>query len=232
MKILLKIMLIPFFCIMFQTCSIDASIGDMRSISPILQKDDAQALLVALQDDLSLYQINAIGDNLLHQSVRFQAVNCIELLLERETSSFYASNNCEQNVLLVNGANLKGETPLLIATKQKKYALMKKLLAAGADPNLADNQGWTSLREIVDNDYNYHKKTIPLLLNAGANVDQCDKKGISPLIYAMNRRPDLVVPLVIGSKTYVEPVIEDEDNAIVNFKISHKPQSESCCSIS
>lgn len=228
-------MLIPFFCIMFQIYSIDASeenIDNMRSISPILEKDDAQSLLVALQDDLSLYQIDAIGDNLLHQSVRFQAVNCIKLLLERETSSFYASNNCEQNVLLVNGANFKGETPLLIAAKQKKYALMKKLIAAGADANLADNQGWTSLREIVDNDYNYHKKTIPLLLNAGANVDQCDKKGISPLIYAMSYRPNLVLPLVIGNKDNAEPAIEDEDNAIVNFKISHKPQSESCCSIS
>ena len=236
MNKVLKIVLIPFFCIMFQNYSIDASeekTTDTRSISPVLSKDDDQALLKAFQGGLNLYQVNAVGDNLLHQAVRFQAVKCIKLLLEKETSSFYASHNSQQNSLLVNAVNFKGQTPLLIATKQKKYALLKSLLAAGADVNQADNNGWTSLHEIVDNDYDQHEKTIPLLLSAGANVDQVDKEGVSPLVYAGRYRPELVVPLVVGNKNDVQDFIEEhEDNAIVNFKITQKPQSESCCSIS
>jgi len=185
MKKLLKIVLIPFVFIILQAYCMNASeqkIIDARSISPVLSADDDQAFLNAFQGGLNLYQVNAVGDNLLHQAVRFQAVKCIKLLLEKETSSFYASHNSQQDSLLVNEVNFKGQTPLWIATKQKKYILLKSLLAAGADVNQADNNGWTSLHEIVDNDYEHYEKTIPLLLSCGASVDQVDQKGVSPLV--------------------------------------------------
>lgn len=236
MNKLLKIVLIPFFCIMLQVYCMQASeekTTDARSISPVLSKDDDHAFLEAFQSGLNLYQVNAVGDNLLHQAVRFQAVKCIKLLLEKETSSFYASHNSEQDSLLVNAVNFQGQTPLLIATKQKKYALLKSLLAAGADVNQADNNGWTSLHEVVNNDYDQHATTIPLFLRVGANVDQVDKTGVSPLVYAARYRPELVVPLVVGNKNDAPGFIEeDEDNAIVKLIIIQKPQSESCCSIS
>ena len=80
------------------------------------------------------------------------------------------------------GKDRFGRTELHYAAVDADATLIRKLLHRGADPNLADADGWTPLHfaaqarasEIVD-----------LLLNSGATVDAKDSHGNTPLFRAV-----------------------------------------------
>ena len=55
------------------------------------------------------------------------------------------------------------------------------LLAAGADTNLADHDGWTPLHSCV---YYELSELVPMLLKAGANPRQRDLQGDTPEEFA------------------------------------------------
>ena len=52
----------------------------------------------------------------------------------------------------VDGANRMGETPLIIAVQQRQVALVKVLLAAGANPDKPDSAAGLSARDYAKRD--------------------------------------------------------------------------------
>ena len=58
---------------------------------------------------------------------------------------------------------------------------MQILLNNGADVNLCNENGFSSLRIACENE---HESIVNFLLNNCANVNSCDEKGFSPLYVA------------------------------------------------
>ncbi|MDX2476377.1 MAG: ankyrin repeat domain-containing protein, partial [Gammaproteobacteria bacterium] len=105
-------------------------------------------------------------------------------------------------LLLVAGADINGRarqdytahphefTPLINAVKNGRSAAVTLLLAKGADPTLADQDGSTPLHYLALSwKPEKMEKAIDLLLEAGADIDARDRTGRTPLMMtAYNNR--------------------------------------------
>lgn len=65
-------------------------------------------------------------------------------------------------------------------------AVLKQLLREGADPNAADDQGWTGLTWAASGKHN-DIEAMEELLAAGADVNQCDWRGWTALMAAVDQ---------------------------------------------
>ncbi len=88
--------------------------------------------------------------------------------------------------LIVLGANLDwkdeekyGWTPLHEATIEEKVEIVRMLIGAGANLNLKDNHGNTSLHYAAWNEQGV--EIARMLIGAGADVDIQNKRGNTPL---------------------------------------------------
>ncbi len=77
--------------------------------------------------------------------------------------------------------NKGGFTPLLYAAREGCVECARHLIAAGADPDLADPDGVTPLNMAL---LNLHFDLAAYMIDAGANVDKWDLFGRSPLYMA------------------------------------------------
>lgn len=76
--------------------------------------------------------------------------------------------------------NAEGKTPLRIAAHEAHISTVKILLAGGADVNLR-----TDSRTILQATANHNKAgAIPALVEAGANLEARDNRGLTPLWYS------------------------------------------------
>ncbi len=97
---------------------------------------------------------------------------------------------------LINSYDVNGWTPLIVASFNHHYLLVKLLLENGADPNLCGRKGTTPLMyaktrySIGDED---HFPILDLLINAGAEVNRLDCYGKSIGAYLKNdTNPNLI----------------------------------------
>lgn len=82
----------------------------------------------------------------------------------------------------VNYQNNLGTTPLMEAVALGKPKIVNLLLAAGANPHLADAQGTTPLMQAA---LQGNIEITKALLNAGASLDLQDAHGATALMYAI-----------------------------------------------
>jgi ankyrin len=98
----------------------------------------------------------------------------------------------------VNSQNSRGKTPLFI-TITEKPEIATMLLAHGADPNVKDCEGVSPLQRVCKKG---HDSRIPLLLNAGARLDDIDDTGRTALYHAC----------VVGLPTTVSILLQNGAN--------------------
>jgi len=86
----------------------------------------------------------------------------------------------------VNVRTLGGFNPLLVSARHKQTAIVRMLLAAGADPNSTEYRGATPLTAAAASD-DFSTEMIALLLDAGADPRAKDNSGQTALDWAMKR---------------------------------------------
>ncbi|XP_057984022.1 uncharacterized protein LOC131168537 isoform X1 [Malania oleifera] len=79
----------------------------------------------------------------------------------------------------INSRNMFGLTPLHIATWRNHVPIVRRLLAAGADPDARDGEsGWSSLHRAL---HFGHLAVASILLQSGASISLEDSKSRSPI---------------------------------------------------
>ena len=153
--------------------------------------------------------VNAINSNgetaLLYACSSAQATS-VKLLLETgvdpnisdtrgRTSLHFAAYGCPTNGILheiinhktyLNAQDLSGYTALFLACVHRQQGSVKILLEAGANTNIANKDGSTSLHAAVYG--NCNKKILRTLIDHGAYVDAKNEKNLTSLLLACSRR--------------------------------------------
>lgn len=104
------------------------------------------------------------GNNGLHFAVQSDALEIVELLLEKS--------------LDVDSVNNVGQTPLAMAALHNRPAIAQRLLTAGANPNTWNSEGDSPLHLAANSNA---VEVAALLLNAGAQRMAVNHKGFQPL---------------------------------------------------
>ena len=73
----------------------------------------------------------------------------------------------------------------MLASRIGNVDAINVLLAAGADPNITDVDGYTCFHDAVDAGCN--KETLTAIMNHGANIHAANKKGVTPLMAAVSK---------------------------------------------
>lgn len=95
-------------------------------------------------------------------------------------------------------------TPLCVAAENGTKDVVKLLLDAGAEPNIADGYGDTPLYSATKKN---HTDVVKLLLNAGVEPNVADKYGDTPLKLAVHNGCKMLVKLLLDRGA--EPNITD-----------------------
>jgi ankyrin repeat protein len=96
-----------------------------------------------------------------------------------------------------------GMRPLHCAAKAGQIAIIKILLANGADIMAQDNRGWTALHHAVDNK---HAEAMELLIAYGATVDARNTMQWTPLHLAVLKmdKPMVLALISRGADVYAK----------------------------
>ena len=107
----------------------------------------------------------------------------------------------------VNSVNKEGATPLLLACSTAQTELVKILLKAKADPNIAYADGEASLHAAVA--AYCSKETIQEIIDCGADVNAVNKRGRTALLLGCFYRQMDSVKVLLGAGA--DPAIADEE---------------------
>ncbi|GMP98392.1 hypothetical protein CsSME_00046301 [Camellia sinensis var. sinensis] len=112
---------------------------------------------------------SSVSQNDLWLVVREASVNDVEMALAL----------LKKNGRNINSRNIFGLTPLHIATWRNHIPIVKRLLAAGADPNARDGEtGWSSLHRAL---HFGHLAVASVLIQSGASTTLEDSKSRIPV---------------------------------------------------
>ena len=106
----------------------------------------------------------------------------------------------------VNAVNNDGATPLLLACSAAQVESIELLLTLGADPNIADTDGDTSILSAIEGHCSV--TTMQKLINYSAKVNATNNKGITALLRACAYRLMDVVTVLLEAGA--DPTIVDD----------------------
>lgn len=113
-----------------------------------------------------------------------------------------------QNGLDPNLNFYRGITPLSLAVKYDRLEIVRILMEFHADPNLSDDKtGLTPLIHCISEDFS--PETMSALIEGGADLDQKDGNGMSPLHHCMNEGK--LEPLRLLLENGADPNVRDFD---------------------
>lgn len=125
------------------------------------------------------------------------ALFCTLFILSQSLDTFSQTTD-------INAKDETGQTLLMTEAQDGTAANIKKLLKKGANIELKDQYGWTALMYAAFSNIAVYPKTKPdtsmlkALLEASANANVSDPRGITPLIIAANEGKTEFVKLLLS----------------------------------
>jgi ankyrin repeat protein len=140
-----------------------------------LEATDA-SMIEPLINNADLTLPDSAGNTPIFLALKFDHPEVFETLLAK---------NVDINSAGRTGKNIKNQTILALAVQRRNAELVGRLLDKGADPNRADESGFTPLYGAVTGE-NVDTRIVKMLVEKGANVNvQSTTRGATPLIYTV-----------------------------------------------
>lgn len=105
-------------------------------------------------------------------------------------------NYVESHPQVVNQVSKEGFSSLILAAYTGSLELVQILVSKGAVVNHTSSMGTALMAAIVKN----HVPVVQFLLEQGAEVNVCDDRGITPLIYAVQFKNHAILKLLLNYK--------------------------------
>lgn len=163
-------------------------------------------VLLKSTTDIDVIDVN--GYTPLHLALKNRRINTVKMLLKHGVNPMIKTRDGESvlhlaviylrnnfniiNYLIkikrvdINEIDNEGNTPLIIAFEMYNLEAAEILLDNGADPNIKNNDGKSALHFVMKYSFLPNIYLLHHLLNAGANVNEIDNEGNSPLIVALS----------------------------------------------
>ena len=106
----------------------------------------------------------------------------------------------------VNATNKKTRTALVVACMFNNEGAIKVLLDAGADPNIADVDGYTCLHDAVTGHYSI--EVLQAIIDRGANVNATNKRNETALTRAFTYKNESAINVLLNASA--DPNIADD----------------------
>lgn len=185
--------------------------ADVASNTPLhiaAAKNNIVSLKQLLADGVSVDARNDSGETALLVATHANLVDAATVLINagadvnakdriNDSPYLYAGARGHLDILkmtLSHGADLKstnryGGTALIPAAERGHVDTVRTLIEAGVDVDHVNRLGWTALLEaiILGDGGKPHQQIVALLINAGADVNLADDKGVKPLEHARSR---------------------------------------------
>jgi ankyrin repeat protein len=129
--------------------------------------------------------------------------------LSATTCEWMTANGYQSTALNQPGEN--GDTALMKATRKGEFAIVKELIAAGADINARNKDGNNALWFAC---FGNHYDLINLLIAAKVNIDNQNDNGATALMYAASSGKAEVVNLLLPHRPNLELKSLDDFKAI------------------
>lgn len=152
--------------------------------------------LIRMYGSISKLTLDEKNDLLFISSVSGYA-NVVLELLSSDKSSTRADINYK--------SLLHGTTPVWQSAGVGHAEIVRILLEAGADANLADEDGVTPLTVAAQNG---HFEVVKILLKAGADVNLASKHGVSPLLLAAQNGHTDIVKILLEAHAHVDSIFK------------------------
>ena len=163
-------------------------VDDMNDVESAVEYPDTRWLRLLLDDGLDVNCVNETGQTPLMLAAWKGHTEALSLLLEAGAAATIDRRDAEEGVTALHAA--------VIACRSKSTTCPKNvelLLAAGADVNLADRDGWTPLHSCA---YYNLPQLVPLLLRAGAAPSRVEHRGLTPAEMAREKGHEAVARLL------------------------------------
>lgn len=177
--------------------------GGMTPLHYACQSNSLSAIKCLVEDGAPLLCANNTGDTPLHLATA-------RLSGESDIVSYLLTTD---GARLVNAVNMDGRTPLHQALSYNKQDLARKMLEAGADPNMPDGRGLTPLR-IAAQQWNANGDIVLLLIHHGADVNRKTQKAESTALHQA---------LEVNNMTVIRILLEHDADVNAKDQLEYTP---------
>ncbi|KFM76720.1 Ankyrin-3, partial [Stegodyphus mimosarum] len=155
-------------------CSLSSKValGDSPLHLAVHTSDYALTKLL-LENRADITSIDGLGQIPLHIACKRNSLDIVKLLLEKSTKSSLSKRDVD------------GATPLLVACRHSCPEIVKLLLSKGSIVCTRDRLGNGEILSATYNIAEYATRIIPMLLDAGALINQSNARGETALLMAI-----------------------------------------------
>jgi len=191
---------------------------DSRSCGKTLLAFAIEACMLKVIEHLvkigaSTTKLDNINRSIIHAAAMSKSIKCLKLCISL----------CPH---LINETNTHGETPIFGSMIYfKSTEALDLLLAAGIDPNLVSNSGWSPLMTAATTSDPSKKDHIAALIKAGAKVDHKDHQGKTFVEVAHSRGYKDVAEILKGieAEAAAAKAKAEADAAMAAIAAKYKP---------